>query len=240
MLTVSTCGQCKGRLEFDTQNAGAVVNCPHCGQPTSLVVAEPSPPGTPGKQGFDEAAILALQRPHSRLMTYYVLRTLLAGPLFPVAIIPQYFRYHTLRYRFDAEGISMRWGILFRREVILNYSRIQDIHLSSNLIERWLGLARVQIQTASGSAAAEMTIEGLREFEAVRDFLYGRMRGTKESGLQRKPALGSAAPGAGAAATLDAATAAELTVALRETAAALRALRSVMAQPDSGKGEADV
>ena len=40
-----------------------------------------------------------------------------------------WFRYHTMRYRFDAEGVSMSWGILFRREVLLNYSRIQDIHL---------------------------------------------------------------------------------------------------------------
>jgi len=75
----------------------------------------------------------------------------------------------------------MRWGILFRREVILNYSRIQDIHLSSNLIERWLGLAKIEIQTAAGSSSAEMTIEGIAEFEAVRDFLYAQMRGTKDS-----------------------------------------------------------
>jgi putative membrane protein len=57
-----------------------------------------------------------------------------------------------MRYRFDTDGIHMRWGIVFRREVLLNYSRIQDIHLRSNLIERWLGLARIEIQTASGSA----------------------------------------------------------------------------------------
>jgi len=91
-----------------------------------------------------------------------------------------WFRYHTLRYRFDADGMSVRWGILFRREVSLNYARIQDIHLVSNLIERWLGLGRVQIQTASGNAAAELTIEGLRDFEQVRDQLYARMRGARE------------------------------------------------------------
>ena len=72
----------------------------------------------------------------------------------------------------------MRVGILFRREVNLTYARIQDIHLRSNLIQRWLGLAVVQIQTASGSAGAELVIEGFKEFEAIRDFLYSRMRGT--------------------------------------------------------------
>ena len=115
-------------------------------------------------------------------MVYYFLICLLALPLFPFLILPHYFRYYTLRYRFDDQGVSMRWGILFRREVSLNYARIQDIHLQSNLLERWLGLGRVLVQTASGSASAEMKIEGLLEFEAVRDFLYERMRGAKEKG----------------------------------------------------------
>ena len=74
----------------------------------------------------------------------------------------------------------MRWGILFRHEVVLNYSRIQDVHLHSNVVERWLGLARIEVQTASGGATPEMTLEGLLEYEAVRDFLYSRMRGARE------------------------------------------------------------
>lgn len=96
-------------------------------------------------------------------------------------VLVHYFRYQTMRYRFDAEGISMRWGILFRRETILNYARIQDIHLVSGVIERWLGLARIQLQTASGSATPEMTLEGLPDHDRVRDFLYSRIRGTKDS-----------------------------------------------------------
>lgn len=126
-------------------------------------------------------AIREIERPSPKLLHYYVLKCLLTGPAFPFAFIPHYFKYHTLRYRFDAEGISLRWGILFRREIVLNYSRIQDIHLSSNLVERWLGLAKIEIQTAAGSAKAEMSIEGIREYEAVRDFLYARMRGTQDS-----------------------------------------------------------
>ena len=49
-----------------------------------------------------------------------------------IVLLPYlYFRYHTLRYTFDEEGIDMRVGILFRREVNLTYARIQDIHLRS-------------------------------------------------------------------------------------------------------------
>ena len=71
----------------------------------------------------------------------------------------------------------MKVGIFFRREINLTYARIQDIHLRSGILQRWLGLANVQIQTASGSSGPELVIEGFKEFEAIRDFLYTRMRG---------------------------------------------------------------
>ncbi len=114
-------------------------------------------------------------------MNYYVLRALGTIPAFPVMLIMLYFRYHTMRYRFDEEGISMSWGILFRHEIVLNYSRIQDVHLKSNVVERWLGLARIEVQTASGGSTPELILEGLLEYEAVRDFLYSRMRGATEN-----------------------------------------------------------
>ena len=90
-----------------------------------------------------------------------------------------------MRYRFDTDGIHMKWGIIFRREVLLNYSRIQDIHLRSNLIERWLRLARIEIQTASGSASANMTLEGMEDPEGMRDFLYSHTRHAGREGGNR-------------------------------------------------------
>lgn len=158
--------------------------------------------------------VFAIERPSPALMKYYVFSSFLLGPLFFIPLIYLYFRYHTMRYAFDEEGISMRWGILFRREITLTYARIQDIHLTSNILERWLRLARIQIQTASASASAEMTIEGVHEFEAVRDFLYSRMRGVR-----------GATPAAAATA---AAPEHDLAAALREVAAELRAVREAL------------
>jgi len=128
------------------------------------------------------APISVIERPSSPLWKYYVLVAIASNVAFPVTIVLLYFRYHTMRYRFDAEGIHMRWGILVRHEVMLNYSRIQDIQLRANVVERWLGLARIEIQTASGSAGAQMTLEGLLNFVEVRDFLYSRMRGARHPG----------------------------------------------------------
>ncbi len=179
-----------------------------------------------------DSAIFAIERPHANLRTYYLLTALVIPPLFPFLVLPLWFRYHTMRYKFTPEGISMSWGILFRREVIVNYARIQDIHLRSNFVERWLGLARVLVQTASGNATAELTIEGLREFEALRDFLYSRMRGVKD---HPTPSHHHATTHVAAAPTIPPAVPPpdELAAALRETAAELRALREEIARRPS-------
>lgn len=126
--------------------------------------------------------IASIELPSPQLLKYYVLKAISTTVAFPLTMVLLYFRYHTMRYRFDAEGIHMRWGILLRREIMLNYSRIQDIQLRSNVIERWLGLTRIEIQTASGSAGSEMVLEGFLNFVAVRDFLYSRMRGARRPG----------------------------------------------------------
>ncbi len=174
-----------------------------------------------------DAAILAIERPHRDLLTYYLLAALAIPPAFPVMALVLHFRYHTMRYTFTDEGISMRWGILFRRETIISYARIQDIHLRANFVERWLGLARVLVQTASGSSGAEMTLEGLKEFEAVRDFLYHRMRGVKDPVHATAAALPSVAAGSDLAAVLH-----EVAHELRETRLALAQRRPPA--PDHG------
>jgi putative membrane protein len=165
----------------------------------------------------NDSIILAIERPDRSLWTYYILSLLVFPPLFPVLILPAWFRYSTLRYRFTDEGISMRWGVLFRREIIVNYARIQDIHLHSNIVERWLGLARVMIQTASGSASAEMTLEGFKNFEEVRDFLYSKMRGMKDQ-TRDQAASGAGSPN----------SAPELAAILQEVAGELKKIRHAL------------
>lgn len=153
--------------------------------------------------------IAAIERPIDRLWTYYIIKALMTTVALPVTLLVLYIRFYTIRYRFDAEGIRMSWGILFRREVMLNYSRIQDINVHSSFIERHLGLARIEIQTAAGSSSAEMILEGIADPDRMRDFLYSRMRGAahRES---------------------DAPTSSELADVLREVAGEMRAIRALI------------
>jgi putative membrane protein len=170
---------------------------------------------------LSDAQVFAIERPHPQLLKLYMVRAVLTGPGFIVLMPLLYFRYETMRFRFDAEGVHMRWGILFRRQINLTYARIQDIHLTSGFIQRWLGLADIRIQTASGSAGAEMTLEGLLEFEAVRDFLYARMRGTRKPAPLTTPA--GPAP-----------ETAEAVALLREAVHELRAARQAMERRAGG------
>ncbi|MFO0826996.1 MAG: PH domain-containing protein [Phycisphaerales bacterium] len=164
----------------------------------------------PRSQPFDPASVT---RPDPRLMTYYTIVAAFTLIAFPITIIPLWIRYHTLRYRFDAEGVGMSVGILFKRETYLTYRRIQDIHVTRGLIQRWMGLATVEVQTAAGSATAEMTIEGVADPDGLRDWLYAKMRGV---------ATHDASP---AAATSDVRTDDEPLALLREIRDELRGLR---------------
>jgi uncharacterized membrane protein YdbT with pleckstrin-like domain len=133
---------------------------------------------------FDPSTIT---RPHERLLTYYLIVSLLTLIAFPITFIPLYIKYRTLRYRFDDEGVWRRQGLLWRKEVNVAYRRIQDIHLTTGLIQRWLGLATVSIQTAAGSATPEVTIDGVLEAQALRDFFYTKMRGVRDGTVPSEP-----------------------------------------------------
>lgn len=157
----------------------------------------------------------AITRPDKSLLRYYLIGSALLGPFFPFMFVPLWCKYTTLRYRFDDKGVSMAWGVLFRRETYLTYRRIQDIHVSRGIIQRWLGLAKISVQTASGASGAEMAIEGILEPELLRDFLYSQMRGAR----------GEDEPGAEGAPELEAAPADEALALLREIRDELRARR---------------
>ncbi|MFG0284113.1 MAG: PH domain-containing protein [Phycisphaerales bacterium JB039] len=170
-------------------------------------------PAPPAAGTFDPHRF---ERPDERLLKYYLFVSLLTVVGFPFVFVPLVCKYITLRYRFDDEGVTMQWGVLMRREIVLTYRRIQDIHVTRNLLHRWLGLATLSIQTASGSAGAEMTIEGVTEPDALRDFLYHRMRGAR----------GEAGPGAESSAHED------------ETISLLRDIRNAMATLAGGPAPA--
>lgn len=160
-----------------------------------------------------EKRVHLITRPEPALLWLYLVGSLALLCAAPIALIPLYFRYHTLWYRFDANGVSMGYGILFRREMQLTYQRMQDIHLSQNILERWLGIGTVTVQTAGSGTAGNLTIVGVKDFNAIRDYLYAKMRG-----VHAEPHEAPASDGTEALLT-------DIRDALQEAAAALAAGR---------------
>lgn len=177
---------------------------------------------------FDPSTIT---RPDERLMKYYVAVALLSLFAFPITLFVLWIKFRTLRYRFDGEGVWRRQGLLWRSEVNITYRRIQDIHLTNGLLQRWFGLATVSIQTAAGSASPAIEIEGVLEAEALRDFLYTKMRGVRDHAAEHAtPVL--AAPPAAAAGDGDGDEALALLADIRD---ALRRLEGRLGAPGSGR-----
>ena len=134
----------------------------------------------------DQESVPEVNRPDPALLTYYILCSFMSFIGVVVVLPAMWVRYSTLRYQLEPTGIRMQVGWMFRREVVVAFRRIQDIQISSNLIQRWLGISSVSIQTASGNAMPEIVIEGVREPERVRDWLYSRMRGASQRSTPEK------------------------------------------------------
>ncbi len=180
----------------------------------------------------DAARVQAITRPDPRLWTLYIIYCVLSNVALPFTILPLYFRYKTLRYRFDDHGVSVSYGLLWRRETYLTYARIQDIHVTRNIFERWLGLGTVMIQTASGSAAAAESIVGLTAFQDVRNYLYARMRGHRGRSSVQAVTAGDAAQYALTSGANDVAV--EALTGIRDE---LRAVRALLEARRSGSSD---
>lgn len=158
-------------------------------------------------------------KPDKTLLTYYFAYSLFWFVLFPIVFTFKYIRYRTLRYTFTDKEITMSWGGIHKQSISVSYERIQDIQLSSGPLERQFSLAKVQLQTASGDANAEIVLEGFLKPAEVRDQLYDKIQRAKNPEEAAMPS---------AAASLERSSAAdspEVVLALQDIAQELKAIR---------------
>ncbi|WP_098243982.1 PH domain-containing protein [Streptomyces formicae] len=111
-----------------------------------------------------------------------VLLGLFAGPLWALfALLPLAFvawgwpmlgrNWRSWRYAERADDLLISRGVLWREETIVPYGRMQLVEVTSGPVERYFGLAGVQLHTAA--AATDARIPGLlpEEAERLRDRL---------------------------------------------------------------------
>lgn len=75
-------------------------------------------------------------------------------------------RVRAWRFAERADDLIVRRGVMFRRESVVPYGRMQFVDVTAGPLERAMGLATVQLHTAA--AASDARIPGLPAAEAAR------------------------------------------------------------------------
>jgi membrane protein YdbS with pleckstrin-like domain len=112
-------------------------------------------------------------------LSHWLLGVLAAAALFCLALGKSIFwppfSWRAYGYALRENEVLVRSGVLFRRWTSIPFQRIQHLDTRQGPIERMLGLARLQIYTASGMSAdgsipglAQGTAEGLRDLLSKR------------------------------------------------------------------------
>lgn len=121
-----------------------------------------------------------------RDLSAFVVTTIISAVILAVLIftyywIPKY--YDTMLYRLTGNEIVWRRGVWFKNTGIVPYNRITNIDIVQGPISRRLGIASLKIQTAGYSAqsggSAEIRIDGVEQFEKLRDLIMEFVRGNK-------------------------------------------------------------
>ncbi|MFJ5261036.1 PH domain-containing protein [Streptomyces sp. NPDC088387] len=74
--------------------------------------------------------------------------------------------WRSWRYAERADDLLISKGVLWHEETVVPYGRMQLVEVTSGPVERYFGLASVQLHTAA--AASDATIPGLHPDEAER------------------------------------------------------------------------
>jgi hypothetical protein len=97
--------------------------------------------------------------------------------------IPKY--HSSISYLFADSEIVVEKGVWWKHKNTIPYNRITNIDVVQGPISRRFGLGNVRVQTAGYSGTggygrvAEASIFGVENFEEIRDFVMGLVRGFK-------------------------------------------------------------
>jgi len=132
------------------------------------------------------------------VLPWYIPVLLLAPPKITLAIsvpvlailifiacwIPKY--YDTIAYRLTEKEIVWRRGVWFKKTGIVPYNRITNTDVAQGPISRKLGIGSLKIQTAgySGQPGAEMRIEGIEQFEELRELVMRFVKGERPEAVE--------------------------------------------------------
>ena len=109
-------------------------------------------------------------------------------PIFLITLywIPKY--YKSIVYKLTRDEMVWHRGVWFKKTGIVPYNRITNIDIAQGPVSRKLRIAALKIQTAGYSgqnmATSEIRIDGMKDFEAIRDIIMTLVRGRKPMAVE--------------------------------------------------------
>ena len=79
-------------------------------------------------------------------------------------------RYWTNRYRFDQDQVVVESGFWHISEIVVPFKQLHNIDLVQNSFQKWIGVAKLQLQTSS-EATVELNGISLENIEELRSLL---------------------------------------------------------------------
>jgi membrane protein YdbS with pleckstrin-like domain len=125
------------------------------------------------------AGLIGLDRgsgPRTALVVLAVC-TALNGLWWVPTMIWSSFYYRSLSYEIGDDQVIVRQGVLTRAVKHVPYRTVTNITVKRGLIDRWLGLGTLEIQTAgiSGTQQAEQSLAGLTDPDEVYDLVVAQL-----------------------------------------------------------------
>jgi hypothetical protein len=110
-----------------------------------------------------------------------------------VAYIAIHLRYDSTWYVLSERTMRIRRGIWTIHETTITYENIQNVSVQQGPVQRYFGIANVEVQTAGGGSAVKGQhstggghaglLEGIDDPEGIRAMILERWKGSKSAGL---------------------------------------------------------
>jgi membrane protein YdbS with pleckstrin-like domain len=126
----------------------------------------------------------------------------------PMTYLIQRLNYQMRWYIVTDRSLRIRSGVVRLQEMTMTFANVQGIRVSANPIERWLGLANVEVQSAGGggslahgtpSSGHVAKFEGVDNAAVIRDLIVERLRVYLDLGLGEGPVEAGEPPALSAA-----------------------------------------
>jgi putative membrane protein len=144
----------------------AIGSAPWHARPT--MTSEPSAAPPPVKHRLHPAGALVMVAGRARELVFLVALAIFGGgetdetawvylALMPVVVILAFVRWYRFRYWLEDDHFRVEDGAIIRKQAYIPLDKVQAVDISAGLVQRVLGLVKLQVKTGAAGTQAELS-----------------------------------------------------------------------------------